>query len=77
MNVLNISNDYDGFTKIPQIKDDENDENIIILKLLLLSNPNSEKWLSLVVLMIWIRLKPVFPYQLKIEKFFFPHTSVS
>ena len=48
--VMNVTHEYEGFTNITQIKDDENDDIIIIIKLLLLSIPIDVLLLSLIAL---------------------------
>ena len=60
MNVLNITDDFDSFTNGTQIKGDDNDNINIIPKLLLLSIPIDIVLVSLIGLLRWSTLKPLF-----------------
>ena len=60
MYVLNITNDFDGLTNNTQIIDDGNDNFFIILKLLLLAITGSVLLISLIGLIVWPTLKPLF-----------------
>ena len=60
MYAVNLTNDYDIFSKSTEDIDNENDDFNINLKLLLLSIPGGVFLLYLKSLMIWTKLKALF-----------------
>ena len=58
--MLNITDDYDGFTNSKQTIDDKNDKVNIILRIFLLSVADGPLLTSNIGFIIWLTLKQLF-----------------
>ena len=58
--MLNITDDYDGFTNSKQTIDDKNDKVNIILRFFILSVADGPLLTSIIGFIIWRFLKPLF-----------------
>ena len=71
MYVMKITNDYESFFSSTETSFEENDDNFIILKSLLLSIPSSLLLLSFISLIIYTLLKPLITTEY-LDKFLYP-----
>ena len=58
--MLNMTDDYDGFTNSKQTRDDKNDKVNTILRIFLLSVADRPLLTSIIGFIIWRTLKPLF-----------------